>query len=54
MIHNKVMFSSIFTLLLLTGCAVETGRRETPAAADEQRPGTKKDAYPTFTYRPGS
>ncbi len=51
----KVMFSWIFALLLLTGCAVETARRETPAeAASEQQPGSKKDAYPTFTYRPGS
>jgi len=51
----KLMFSWIFALLLLTGCAVETARRETPAgAANEQQPGSKKDAYPTFTYRPGS
>ena len=50
----KVMFSWIIALLLLSGCAVETARRETPAAANEQQPESKKDAYPTFTYRPGS
>ena len=51
----KVMFSWILALLLLAGCAVESARRETPAAAsNEQEPESKKDAYPTFTYRPGS
>jgi len=50
----KLMFWWIFALLL-TGCVVETARRETPAgAANEQQPGSKKDSYPTFTYRPGS
>ncbi len=51
----KTAISSILALLLLAGCAGELSRRDAAQTpADSQQAEPKKDAYPTFTYRPGS
>jgi hypothetical protein len=50
------LLGMFFVLVSLVGCATELQRQPvTPAAgpqAQEQSP-TKKEALPTFTYRPG-
>jgi hypothetical protein len=54
----KAMFSWICASPFLTaiaGCAGELPRRDAAhPPADNQQAEPKREAYPTFTYRPGS